>query len=77
MTGNKRSHSNRKARTRWIPNLKTKRIYIPETKETLRLTLSTKAIKTIDKHGGLMNAIRAMPEANLSVRLQKLRRRTA
>jgi large subunit ribosomal protein L28 len=36
---------------RKYPNLQKKRIYIPELKKTIRLTLSTEAIKTINKRG--------------------------
>ena len=36
---------------RKIPNLQKKSIYIPELKKTVRLTLSTEAIKTINKNG--------------------------
>lgn len=36
---------------RKYPNLQKKRIYIPELKKTVTLTLSTTAIKTINKHG--------------------------
>ena len=36
---------------RKYPNLQKKRIYIPELKKTITLTLSTKAIKTIQKNG--------------------------
>jgi ribosomal protein L28 len=33
------------------PNLQKKRIYIPELKKTMVLTISTEAIKTINKNG--------------------------
>jgi large subunit ribosomal protein L28 len=36
---------------RKYPNLQKKRIYVPELKKTLVLTLSTKAWKTISKRG--------------------------
>lgn len=36
---------------RKYPNLQKKRIYVPELKKTLTLTLSTKAWKTISKRG--------------------------
>ena len=36
---------------RKYPNLQKKRIYIPELKKYMRLTLSTDAIKTINKNG--------------------------
>jgi large subunit ribosomal protein L28 len=32
-------------------NLQTKKIYIPEMKKSIRITLSTRAIKTINKNG--------------------------
>ena len=37
--------------TRKYPNLQKKRIYIPELKKYMRLTISTDAIKTINKNG--------------------------
>ena len=36
---------------RVYPNLQKKRIYVPEIKKTITLTLSTTAIKTINKNG--------------------------
>ncbi len=36
---------------RKYPNLQKKRIYIPELKKSIRLTISTDAIKTINKNG--------------------------
>ena len=36
---------------RKYPNFQKKRIYIPELKKTITLTLSTSAIKTINKRG--------------------------
>ncbi|MEO8638274.1 MAG: bL28 family ribosomal protein [Candidatus Taylorbacteria bacterium] len=36
---------------RKYPNLQKKKIYIPELKKSITLTLSTRAIKTINKNG--------------------------
>ena len=36
---------------RRYPNLQKKRIYIPELKKTMILTISTRALKTIQKNG--------------------------
>lgn len=36
---------------RKYPNLQKKRIYVPELKKTFVLTISTRALKTIQKHG--------------------------
>lgn len=36
---------------RKYPNLQKKRIYIPELKKSMTITISTKALKTIQKNG--------------------------
>jgi len=74
-TGNLVSHSNIKTRTRWLPNLKRKKYMLPELGESMVLRLSTNAIKTIDKQGGLTRAILLAKEEYLSDRLQTVRRR--
>ena len=49
--GNNVSHSNRKTKRRFLPNLQRKRFFIPETGQTVRLKVSTSAITTINKLG--------------------------
>ena len=49
--GNNVSKANNKTKRRQYPNLQSKRVFIPETGRTVRLKLSTKAIKTLDKVG--------------------------
>ncbi|HMQ48525.1 MAG TPA: 50S ribosomal protein L28 [Saprospiraceae bacterium] len=51
MSGNNVSHSNRKTKRRFLPNLHTKRFYVPETDQWITLKVSSKAIRTIDKLG--------------------------
>jgi large subunit ribosomal protein L28 len=51
LTGNYVSHSNRKTKRRFLPNLQTKRFFIPETNEWVTLKVSTSAIRTISKLG--------------------------
>jgi large subunit ribosomal protein L28 len=72
-TGNLVSHSNIKTRTRWLPNLKDKKYTIPELGLVIKLRLSSRAIRTIDKLGGISHAIRKAKVANLSPRLQSIR----
>ena len=72
-TGNIVSHSNTKTRTRWLPNIHTKKYLIPELMETISLKLSTHAIRNIDKHGGITQALFIAKEAVLSARLLKIR----
>jgi large subunit ribosomal protein L28 len=59
ITGNNVSHSNRKSKRRFNPNLQLKSFYIPETGEWIRLKVSTSALRTIDKHGitGTLNKL--------------------
>ena len=45
------SHSHRRSSRRWDPNVQTKRYYLPSEKRWIKLRLSTKAIKTIDRRG--------------------------
>lgn len=49
--GNSVSHANNKTKRRFFPNLQKKRFYIPEEDKWITLKISTKAIKTITKHG--------------------------
>ena len=72
--GNNVSHSNRKTRTRWLPNLQNKKYLINNLGLTISLKLSSRAIRTIDKQGGIETAIRNARLENLSPRLQKLKR---
>ena len=72
--GNRVSHANNKSRVRWMPNLRNKSYVIPELGQTMSLLLSTRAIRTIDKVGGITPAIFAATEKLLSERLQKARR---
>jgi len=51
LTGNKVSHSNRKSKRRFLPNLQKKSFFIPETGETITLKVSTSALRTINKLG--------------------------
>ncbi len=51
ISGNSVSHSNRKTRRRFLPNIQKKRFYMPETDEWVTLKLSTSEMRTISKHG--------------------------
>jgi large subunit ribosomal protein L28 len=73
--GNRVSHSNIKSRVRWMPNLRKKSYEVPELRQTVSLLLSTRAIRTIDKLGGITPALFAASEKALSERLQKIRNR--
>jgi large subunit ribosomal protein L28 len=51
MVGNNVSHSNKKTKRRFYPNLHVKKFYIPEENRWITLKVSAKALKTINKKG--------------------------
>lgn len=51
VTGNNVSHSNIKSKRRFLPNLQTHRFWVESENRFVRLRLSTKAIRIIDKKG--------------------------
>jgi large subunit ribosomal protein L28 len=51
MSGNNVSHANNKTRRRFIPNLQVKRFWLEDEKRFVKLRVSTKGMRTIDKLG--------------------------
>jgi len=51
LVGNRVSHSNRKTKRRQLPNIQDKRIFVPELGRAVRVRVSTRALRTIDKKG--------------------------
>ena len=51
ISGNNVSHSNKRTRRRFLPNLHKKRFYVPEKDAWITLKVSAKAIRTINKLG--------------------------
>ena len=50
-SGNNVSHANNKTRRKFIPNLHTHRIWVESQNRYVKLRLSTKGLRTIDKLG--------------------------
>ena len=51
VAGNNVSHSNKKTKRKFYPNLQTKKFYIPEEDKWITLKVSTAAIRNINKKG--------------------------
>lgn len=51
MMGNNVSHANNKTRRRFLPNLQSHRFWLESEKRWLRLRISTKGMRIIDKLG--------------------------
>lgn len=49
--GNAVSHSQRKTRRRWNPNIQRRRYWVPTERRWVTLTVSTRGMKVIDKRG--------------------------
>ena len=57
MVGNNVSHSNRKTKRRFYPNLNKKRLYIPEEDRWITVKVSANGLRTINKNG-LLNSLK-------------------
>lgn len=51
ITGNNVSHSNRKTKRRFLPNLHKKKFYIPEVDKWVEIKVSSTALRNINKLG--------------------------
>lgn len=51
MSGNNVSHANNRTRRRFLPNLQSHRFWVESENRWVRLRLTTKAMRTIDKLG--------------------------
>lgn len=74
-TGNNVSHANNRSRRRWLPNMQRTSFLSDALGETIKLRLSTRGIRTIEKKGGLDAFLMDTPDMKLGPNLQKLKRR--
>ena len=51
ITGNTVSHANNRKRRRFLPNLHTQRFWMETEKRFVRLRISTRGLRTIEKNG--------------------------
>ncbi|MDP4527446.1 50S ribosomal protein L28 [Alkalimonas delamerensis] len=51
ITGNNRSHANNATKRRFLPNLQTHRFWVESENRFVKLRLSTKGMRIIDKNG--------------------------
>ncbi len=64
MVGNNVSHANNKTKRRFLPNLHTHRFWVEEEKRFVKLRVSSKGMRIIDKKGikPVLDEIRARGE---------------
>lgn len=51
LSGNNVSHANNRSKMRQMPNLKVKKIWVPEENRFVKLKISTRALRTLKKKG--------------------------
>ena len=75
LTGNNVSHANNKTRRRFLPNLQETSLLSDVLGHAVRLRLSTRAIRTVERNGGIDAFLLDTPDAKLSADAVALKRR--
>lgn len=73
--GNNVSHAHNKTRRRFLPNLQVVSLLSDSLGEVVRLRLSTRAIRTVEKRGGIDGYLLSVAPSTLPNQLRRLRRR--
>ena len=74
-TGHNVSHSNRRTKRRFVPNLQRVTFYSDALRRPVALRVTTRAIRTVQKHGGLDPFLVSTALAKLAPEGQRLKRR--
>ncbi len=74
LVGHNVSHSNRKTKRRWLPNLQVTSVLSDTLGRMIRMRLTTNAIRTIEHNGGLDAFLLKTPVAKLGADEQKLKK---
>lgn len=75
MSGNNVSHAHNKTRRRFLPNLQKTSMMSDILGESLSLRVSTQAIRTVDKSGGLDAFLLGTPDRDLPIEARRLKKR--
>lgn len=74
LVGHQVSHSNRKTKRRFLPNLLNVTMTSDALGRAVKLRVSANALKTVDRRGGLDAFLLKAAESQLSPRLREIRR---
>jgi large subunit ribosomal protein L28 len=74
LSGHKVSHSNRKTRRRFMPNLQNVTLISDTLGRRVRARVSTNALKTVDHRGGLDAFLLKASDADLAPKMRILKR---
>ena len=73
-TGNSVSHANNKTRRRWLPNLSAVTLISDALGRSIRLRVTSHALRSVEHRGGLDSFLTATPDTKLSLRARRLKR---
>lgn len=73
-TGHKVSHSNRKTKRRFLPNLVNVTLSSETLEQSIRLRISANALRTVDHRGGLDGFLAKAKDVELSPRALEFKR---
>lgn len=74
LKGNRVSHANNKTRHFQQPNIQERRLFVPELNSHITLSVTTKGLRTIDKHGGISRFLIKADAEKLPPKLRKLKK---
>ena len=74
LTGNNVSHAHNKTRRRFLPNLQTTMLYSETLSRGVRLSLTARALRTIEHKGGVDAFLRATATSKLPRELRSMKR---
>ena len=74
-SGNNVSHANNKTRRRFLPNLQEVSLMSDALGVAVQMRLSTRAIRTVEKRGGIDAYLLSTPAARLGTKARAMRRR--
>ena len=74
LTGNNVSHSNRKSRRRYLPNLH-RLTLISDVLGSVRMRISSNALRSVDMHGGLDSFLLSQSDEVLSLKATQMKKK--
>lgn len=74
-SGNNVSHANNRTRRRFLPNMQVATLMSDALGSSIRMRVTPRGLKTIDKHGGLDAFLLTTPNRKLSAEALEIKRR--
>ena len=74
LKGHKVSHANNKTKRKFLPNLKKVKFKSEILNKSLRLTVSSAGVRSVDKKGSFDQYIKSVKSKFLSLRLKKIKK---